>query len=929
MTALTEEGCIHAALACIPANLPNDEWVKVAAGLYDGLGEAGFDVFAEWSRGDSRYKEAEARSTWRSAQKMQTVHVASLFHIAQRYGFNVRGPRSATVDPAEHERCRAERERRAAQEAQKREAKARDAAAKAFAVQGAATPASAINPYLLRKGVKPVETLFEIDVRKAAALIGYQPKSGDVPLEGRILIVPVMVGGKLSTIEMIDGSGRKAALAGGAKAGGFWATGPIAADAPLIYVCEGVATALSVQECTGAPAVAALSCGNLLKVAEALKAKHSAARLVVCGDLGNGAEKARETAQEVGGVLAYPEANGEREASLSDFNDMHAARGASAVRAVLDAAMAAVIEGKRESAYGPNGEPVEHVSVSQSGTYFVGVKVDSETGDLTHSAPLWLCDPLEILGIGSDDSGRQVRVLRWNRPGSKQAVTTSMPCAEIGEREGWSRLRNGGLAVAVGRAARERLALWLQTWNRETHYKIISLPGWQCRSFVMPDGTVIGTPDGRMHFDGRLSNPAAYAARGTLDDWRASVGRLARGNALPMAAIACALSGPLLPIAGEKDGIGLHLYANTSSGKTTCGDVAASVWGDPLRTKTSWSGTSLGHALNAEAANHRLLYLDEIGAGDASRIGPALYLMLNGQSKSQGARDGGTVAARSWLSTLLSTGEVAMSRYLSEGGMQPRGGQEIRMLDVPADGGAHRAFDCLHEFATAGEFAEALSSASHECHGSLGRAFVEWLVSRWDEARETINRERERMAAMVPSGSAPPVRRATRKFAILSSAAVLAVRAGLTGWTQEEARAAIDCVWKRWLDVFGTGDRDDARLIERANAVLLSNEFGRFILLSTEADPQEPSVRDAMGFRRYKDDQVTFYVHEHAFRNEVVAGFDMLRACRVLHEAGMLHRNEKRRSYKVNIGKFKGINLGDGYRMRPRAGEAPPDDDDE
>ncbi|MBB3255448.1 putative DNA primase/helicase [Paraburkholderia bannensis] len=929
MMAITGEERIRAAMGFIPADLERDEWVRVGASLKHEMGDGGFELFDEWSQRGKSYDAAAVRSTWRSLSADGGIAINTLFHIAKGFGFDTRSPAAATVDSALQARSRAEREQRAAQDAQNREARASHAAATSFAVLANAAAVSATNPYLVLKGIQPVDGLCEIVAAKLATLIDYQPKSGDMPLEGRILIVPVMVGGKLSTIEMIDGGGRKAALAGGVKAGGFWATGPIAEDAPLIHICEGVATALSVHECTGAPAVAALSCGNLLKVAEALKAKHPAARLVVCGDLGNGAEKAREAAQAVGGVAVYPTFDGERDAGLSDFNDMHAARGASAVTAVLDAAMAAVIEGKRESAYGPNGDPVEHVSVSPSGTYFVGVKVDSETGDLTHAAPLWLCDPLEILGIGSDDSGRQVRVLRWNRPGNKQAVTTAMPCAEIGEREGWSRLRNGGLAVAVGRSARERLALWLQTWNRETHYKIISLPGWQCRSFVMPDGTVIGTPDGRMHFDGRLSNPAAYAACGTLDEWRASVGRLARGNALPMAAIACALAGPLLPIAGEKDGIGLHLYANTSSGKTTCGDVAASVWGDPLRTKTSWSGTSLGHALNAEAANHRLLYLDEIGAGDASRIGPALYLMLNGQSKSQGARDGGTVAARSWLSTLLSTGEVAMSRYLSEGGLQPRGGQEIRMLDVPADGGAHRAFDCLHEFATAGEFAEAFSSASHECHGSLGRAFVEWLVSRWDEARDTINRERERMAAMVPDGSAPPVRRATRKFAILSAAAVLAARAGLTGWTQEEARAAIDCVWKRWLDVFGTGDRDDARLIEQANAVLLSNEFGRFILLSTEADPQEPSVRDAMGFRRYKDDQVTFYVREHAFRNEVIAGFDMLRACRVLHEAGMLHRNEKRRSYKVNIGKFKGINLGDGYRMRSRAGEAPPDDDDE
>ncbi|ARK40649.1 DUF927 domain-containing protein [Burkholderia pseudomallei] len=930
---IDEEGRIRAALDCIPADLPRDEWARIGAALKNELGEAGLVMFDDWSQRGKNYDAAAARSTWRSLSADGGITVGTLFHVAMQHGFDARGTHTATADPDEHARRRAERVQRAAKEADEREVHARNAATLAVAVWGKATPANPDHPYLVRKGVQPVDALREIALDKLTALIGYRPKRGEEPLAGRILIAPVMAGAKVSTIEMIDGDGRKSALRGGAKAGGFWAAQAMPDALQVLLIAEGVATALSASECTGHPAIAALSAGQLEAAARAMRERYPDAALVLLADLakdtGEPDGRAVKAARAVGGKVVVPDFGADREPWQNDFNDAHVACGAGAVKMAIDAALAGVVGGKHESGYGPNGEPVEHVSVDQSGTYFVGVKVDPDTGELAHSAPLWLCDPLEVLGIGADDSGRQVRVLRWNRPGSKQAVTASMPCAELGEREGWARLRNGGLAVAVGRAARERLAHWLQTTNRETHYKIVNMPGWQYRSFVMPDGTLVGTPDGLMHFDGRLSNPAAYGACGTLDGWRTSVGRLARGNALPMAAIACALAGPLLPIAGEKDGIGLHLYANTSSGKTTCGDVAASVWGDPLRTKTSWSGTALGHALNAEAANHRMLYLDEIGAGDAGRIGPALYMMLNGQSKSQGARDGGTVAARSWLSTFLSTGEVAMGRYLSEGGMPPRGGQEIRMLDVPADSGAHRAFDCLHEFTSAGEFAEAFAAASHERYGSLGRAFVEWLVSRWDEARETINRERERMAAMVPAGSAPPVRRATRKFAILSSAAVLASHAGLTGWLPGEARAAIDCVWKRWLDVFGTGDRDDERLIEKANGVLLSNEFGRFVLLSAETNPQDPNVRDAMGYRRYKDGQVTFYVYPHAFREEVVAGFDMLRACRVLHEAGMLHRSEGRRSYKVNLGLFKGVRLGDGYRMRPRASEAPPDEGDD
>jgi len=56
-------------------------------------------------------------------------------------------------------------------------------------------------------------------------ILGYAPTSGGDLLTGRLLVVPVKQGDRLSTLELIDGDKRKAALAGrGSKAGGYWAT---------------------------------------------------------------------------------------------------------------------------------------------------------------------------------------------------------------------------------------------------------------------------------------------------------------------------------------------------------------------------------------------------------------------------------------------------------------------------------------------------------------------------------------------------------------------------------------------------------------------------------------------------------------------------------------------------------------------------------
>lgn len=589
-----------------------------------------------------------------------------------------------------------------------------------------------------------------------------------------------------------------------------------------------------------------------------------------------------------------------------------------------DATIKASAEALRTMSSMPPDEPRAYFEVRKDGLVYVGVRIDRETGKPVHVPPRWLCDPIEVLGSGQDDCGRQVRVLRWRRAGSGQEITAAMPNADIGEREGWAQLRSGGLSVATERASRERLAYWLQTENPDTWYEIACMTGWQHGAYVLPTGEVLGEPRALMHFNGQPENPTAYKAQGSLEQWRETVGSLARDNPLVMTAVACALAGPLLSIAGEKDGIGLHLYANTSAGKTTCGDVTASVWGDPQRTKRSWNGTALGLALMSESANDRLLYLDEIGSGDARKIGPAIYQMLNGLSKVQGARDGGTVASRVWVLSLVSTGEVAMSQYLAEGGLRPRGGQEVRLLDVPADAGAHRAFDCLHAYATAGEFSDALSTAACEQYGTLGRSFVEWLLLRWSEAREWIARERERMAAMVPENAAPPVRRATRKFAMLAAAVVMASRAGLTGWTPDESRAAVDEIWRRWLSVFGTQDRDDERLIEQVEGIIDQHEHSRFVRLPLSDDM--PIVHNSLGFLRVDGDgKITVFVPPATFKGVFVIGYDLKHACHVLHKAGVLLRPRGRNAWTRNGGR----GVGQVYALYPRKNHVhwKPDDD--
>jgi len=173
-------------------------------------------------------------------------------------------------------------------------------------------------------------------------------------------------------VELIDGDGRKAALAGrGTKSAGFWATErlPDGDGAGMtLHIGEGVATVLTASTVTGQAGIAALSAGNLRAVAEAMRERYPAAELVILADLvkasGDADANAVEAARAVGGRMAVPEFGGDRDPTWTDFNDLAAERGTEAVGRAIAAARApaggdssAVREGAPEAATGAWREP--------------------------------------------------------------------------------------------------------------------------------------------------------------------------------------------------------------------------------------------------------------------------------------------------------------------------------------------------------------------------------------------------------------------------------------------------------------------------------------------------------------------------------------------------------------------------------------------
>jgi len=321
-----ETARVRAALAVIPAD-DYGVWVDMAFALKHGFGDAGFEIWDEWSRMAGNYNERAARTTWRSVKESGGKTLASLFWLARQHGFDLKRThypdRMATALAPSPDVF----ERRSREEA-RQQARHAAVAREAQAIWQWARPVGPEHPYLVRKHLGPTPTLRELEAPELHALLGYAPASEEQPLTGRVLLVPFWIGEAISTLELIDEYGRKSSLAGGMKRGGYWVAGPAPTDGEPttpILIGEGMATVLSAYRATGWVALATLSSGTLPQAAGILRERYPNVELVVLGDIGPGEVKARQAAEESQARLALP-AFGDNariaEKVPTDFNDM-------------------------------------------------------------------------------------------------------------------------------------------------------------------------------------------------------------------------------------------------------------------------------------------------------------------------------------------------------------------------------------------------------------------------------------------------------------------------------------------------------------------------------------------------------------------------------------------------------------------------------
>ena len=311
---LTDTAKAIDALHAIPPDLPRDEWVRV--GMAAHAAGLDFDTFDAWSAGAGNYDAAASRDVWKSIKPGKGIGPGTLYRVGAEHGWRM-GEGKPQQRPMQAPRKAAEPQRKPAPGMSPAEVWAR------------CEPATAAHPYITAKAAAgvPLDALRVVPTGDPLRIAG-QNMAG-------ALVVPAYGPEGLQSLQLIPppGAGKKLNLPGAAMAGASFTVGEVVPGAP-VALCEGIGQAWACWQATGHPAVACFGWGNVGKVAEALRQREPAARLIICPDTGK-EESAAEIAQAVGAAVAYMP---QGEAQNFDANDLAQRDGFDVLAGLLEAA---------------------------------------------------------------------------------------------------------------------------------------------------------------------------------------------------------------------------------------------------------------------------------------------------------------------------------------------------------------------------------------------------------------------------------------------------------------------------------------------------------------------------------------------------------------------------------------------------------------
>jgi len=283
---------IKEALAYISPDICRDEWVQVGMALKSDLGDDGYAVFDTWSQGSDKYNASDCKSTWRSINSTGGIRIATLLMMAKKGGHKQRtkGMHKPFNAPL-----------------------------------SASKPLPIEEPKSLTKSCEIAQKFWDESVPGKSHPYADKKRlsTHGLRVHGDQLCVPAYNENKqIQSIQRISHDGKKKNLANTKIKDCFHFIG---GDTSTIVICEGWATAKSVNAATNYASVVSFGCAGLMKIAILFRDKAPDSLIIIAADTDH-VKEAQTAAMAVSGLVAVPLLE-----SGTDFNDLHLSEGLESV----------------------------------------------------------------------------------------------------------------------------------------------------------------------------------------------------------------------------------------------------------------------------------------------------------------------------------------------------------------------------------------------------------------------------------------------------------------------------------------------------------------------------------------------------------------------------------------------------------------------
>ena len=507
--------------------------------------------------------------------------------------------------------------------------------------------------------------------------------------------------------------------------------------------------------------------------------------------------------------------------------------------------------------------------------YHYPVKADGSV----YLAPIRLCEAFDVVGYGTDKEGQQHHVIEYDN-GEHCLIARG----DVGTNEGWRKLRNV-INIPSQRRKLDLLTEYIQERISWVRWDIPDSAGWHKDVYILPNGEIIGDKTNIL-FNGKIPDDkkSAFGTRGTLTEWQANIGQYAVGNSRLALFLGAAFAAPLLKWFNIEGGI-LHIYGQSTGGKTTIQQAAQSVWGHGKNSGEDWDATAYALTNVALALNDGLISLDEISKdSDGNGVKKAIYAIANGKGRTRGSQDSGNRPTARFRVLGISTGETDLETHLKKHGHSTMAGELVRCPSIPHKLENH---DDFPDFRT---FANHLNKSVTQYYGTAGREYLRLLTLAPNDTKAlALHIYEQHLTRLQQSYDVnDQAARTARLFAACMTGLNLACDLGILPIDKVKALQGIETCFQDWLALQPkTESYEEQKILQNAIDFLQTRSlfFIDAINATLVASYEHPGF-----IKREKGTNDIYYVYPKVFVEEICKGYNENKVIEILHKAGWLEK---------------------------------------